>query len=295
MYISAAKTNYNATFDDTSLYDGVPKEYISIKDKKFGDWEIPPWELFIFKDRLLGSGSFSDVYLAKWRETFVVAKVMNQACLKYKKDLILREIETMTKLHHPNIVQFLGYIDDPFILVIEYIPKGDLMNLMSKFYNSTKINIAKDILRGLIYMHNRKPYPLVHRDIKTSNILLTESKGAKIADFGLAKFYNINKNISSDNLVSLESNYDKSELTNEVGTERYMAPEIGTGANYNYKVDIYSCGIVFYELFESKKYYPDEGFKWYNCPKKIRKIIEDHMTRLKPEHRSEASDIIKML
>ncbi len=295
MYISAAKTNYNATLDDTSLYDGVPKEYMSIKDKKFGDWEIPPWELFIFKDRLLGSGSFSDVYLAKWRETFVVAKVMNQVCVEYKKDLILREIETMTKLHHPNIVQFLGYIDDPFILVIEYIPKGDLMTSMSKFYNSTKINIAKDILRGLIYMHNRKPYPLVHRDIKTSNILLTESKGAKIADFGLAKFYNINKNISSDNLVSLESNYDKSELTNEVGTERYMAPEIGSDTGYNYKVDIYSCGIVFYELFESKRYYPDEGFKWYNCPKKIRNVIENYMTRLKPEHRSEASDIIKML
>ena len=159
----------------------------------------------------------------------------------------------------------------------------------------TKINIAKDILRGLIYMHNRKPYPLVHRDIKTTNILLTESKGAKIADFGLAKFYSLNKNISSDNLVSLESNYDKSELTNEVGTERYMAPEIGSDTGYNYKIDIYSCGIVFYELFEGKIYFPVEGFKWYNCPKKIRKIIEEHMTRLKPEHRLEASDIIKML
>ncbi len=293
MFIS--NYNYEASLNDVSLHDGVPKQYCSIKDKKFGDWEIPPWELFIFKHRLLGSGSFSDVYLAKWRETFVVAKVMNQVCVEYKKDLILREIETMTKLHHPNIVQFLGYIDDPFILVIEYIPKGDLMTSMSKFYNSTKINIAKDILRGLIYIHNRKPYPLVHRDIKTSNILLTESKGAKIADFGLAKFYNVNKNVSSDNLVSLESNYDKSELTNEVGTERYMAPEIGTDNGYNYKVDIYSCGIVFYELFESKRYYPDEGFKWYSCPKKIRNVIENYMTRLKPEHRSEASDIIKML
>ena len=60
-----SNNDYNAKLDDKGLYDGVPKEYISIKDKKFGDWEIPPWELFIFKDRLLGSGSFSDVYLAK--------------------------------------------------------------------------------------------------------------------------------------------------------------------------------------------------------------------------------------
>ena len=49
------------------------------------------------------------------------------------------------------------------------------------------------------------------------------------------------------------------------------------------------------QLFEGKLYFPVEGFKWYNCPRKIRKIIEEHMTRLKPEHRSEASDIIKML
>ena len=50
MYISAAKFGYNTTLDDVSLHDGVPKQYRSIKEKKFGDWEIPPWELFIFKD-----------------------------------------------------------------------------------------------------------------------------------------------------------------------------------------------------------------------------------------------------
>jgi serine/threonine protein kinase len=294
MYFEADKTNYNATFDNISLHEGVPKEYYNIRHKVFGDWEIPPWELFIFKDRHLGSGSFSDVYLAKWRETFVVAKVMNNMSVQMKKELITREIETMTKMHHPNIVQFLGYIENPFIIILEYMPKGDLTNFIPKLYKSEKIKLAKDILRGLIYIHNRKPYPLIHRDIKTSNILLTEAKTAKIADFGLSKFYTIDKNLSSDNLTSLESNYSKSELTNEVGTERYMAPEILNQTTYNYKADIYSCGIVLYELFENKIYYPQYGFSWSKCPKKIKHIIIDHMLNYESEKRSEAIDIIKL-
>ena len=294
MYISATKTNYNATLDDVSLHNGVPKEYYNIRDKVFGDWEIPPWELFIFKDRHLGSGSFSDVYLAKWRETFVVAKVMNNMSVQMKAELITREIETMTKMHHPNIVQFLGYIENPFIIILEYMPKGDLVKFIPKLYKSEKIKLAKDILRGLIYLHNRKPYPLIHRDIKTSNILLTGAKTAKIADFGLSKFYTIDKNLSSDNLTSLESNYSKSELTNEVGTERYMAPEILNQKSYNYKADIYSCGIVLYELFENKFYYPQYGFSWSKCPKKIKQIIIDNMLNYESEKRSEAIDIIKL-
>ena len=294
MYISATKTNYNATLDDVSLHNGVPKEYYNIRDKVFGDWEIPPWELFIFKDRHLGSGSFSDVYLAKWRETFVVAKVMNNMSVQMKAELITREIETMTKMHHPNIVQFLGYIENPFIIILEYMPKGDLVKFIPKLYKSEKIKLAKDILRGLIYLHNRKPYPLIHRDIKTSNILLTGAKTAKIADFGLSKFYTIDKNLSSDNLTSLESNYSKSELTNEVGTERYMAPEILNQKSYNYKADIYSCGVVLYELFENKFYYPQYGFSWSKCPKKIKQIIIDNMLNYESEKRSEAIDIIKL-
>ena len=63
---------------DCSLHGGVPKQYYSLKDKIFDDWEIPPWELFIFTKHLLGEGSFAKVYLAKWRETYVVAKVINE-------------------------------------------------------------------------------------------------------------------------------------------------------------------------------------------------------------------------
>ena len=131
----------------------------------------------------------------------------------------------MTKLHHPNIVQFLGYINDPFIIVLEYIPNQDLMSNIHTLTKKQKINITKDILRGLIYIHNRKPNNLIHRDIKPTNILLTNSKVAKITDFGLSKFYCIERENSHDNLSELAEQFN-SDLTIDVGTARYMAPEL---------------------------------------------------------------------
>ena len=291
--------NYKKHLDlnntDVSLHGGVPKQFFNLKDKKFSDWEIPPWELFIYKNRLLGEGSFAKVYLAQWRGTFVVAKVLNESICEQKKELVLREFNTMTKLHHPNIVQFLGYIDKPFIIVMEYIPNGDLSTNIFKISRKEKINIMKDILKGLVYIHNRKPYSLIHRDIKPTNILLTKSKVAKITDFGLSKFYNIEKINSHENLVSLENQHSYSkdnEFTTPVGTERYMAPEAQVSGKYNNKVDIYSCGVLLYEMFEGKRHIPGFPFKWYWTPKKIRKIIINDMLNFNPDERLEALDIL---
>tara|TARA_B100001093_G_scaffold520286_1_gene614272 strand:+ start:1088 stop:2011 length:924 start_codon:yes stop_codon:yes gene_type:complete len=286
---------------DISLYGGIPKQYSSISNKKFNNWEIPPWELIIFKQRLLGEGSFSKVYLAKWRETYVVAKIINKEICNSKKKLVLREFDIMTKLHHPNIVQFLGYIDDPFIIVMEYIPNNDLYKNIINLKKDKKISIMKDILRGLAYIHNRKPDTLIHRDIKPTNILLTNSKVAKITDFGLSRFYNMEKINSHENLNSLDVNHNKCDnLINEfsgfVGTERYMAPEVLKNlSNYNHKIDIYSCGILLYELFENKKYISGSKFAWFWTPKKIKNIILTNMLSQNPLDRKEALDILKIM
>ncbi len=279
---------------DISLHDGVPKQFYNIKNKIFDDWEIAPWELFIFKDKVLGIGTFATVYLAKWRETFVVAKVINENICKHEKNLVLREFEIMSKIRHPNIVQFLGYVNDPFIIVMEYIPKGDLLTNISKLYKNEKIMIMKDILKGLVYIHNRKPYSLIHRDIKPTNILLTNSKVAKITDFGLSKFYSLEKINSYDNLSELVE-YTSNELTIEVGTERYMAPEAYISGKYNNKVDIYSCGILLYEMFENKRYNPNDVMEWYWTPKKVKNIIVNHMICKNAENRLEALDILQLL
>ena len=291
MFVNGMAKNYDI---DLILSQDEIKNAYDLNYKISNDWEIPPWELFIFKDRMLGEGSFSKVYLAKWREAFVVAKVINNEMLSVKKDIVLREIDIMSKLHHPNIVQFLGFVYDPFIIVMEYLPYGDLASNNS-LTKTQKINIMKDILKGLSYIHNRQPNTLIHRDIKPSNVLLTTSKLAKISDFGLSKFY---PNIKTDLKVDFEKDTKKLinlDNTITVGTERYMAPEVKVTSSYNNKIDIYSCGILFYELFEKKKYYPKLPLKWYYTPKIIQNIITTQMLCEDPGDRSDALSIIKKL
>jgi len=281
MFVKGSFTNYNVDLSCAKL----ELTAAHLENKIFDDWEIAPYELFIFEDKLLGEGASSKVYLAKWRETFVVAKVIDPEFAKIKKSFVLREIAIMSKLHHPNIVQFLGFIDDPFIIVLEYIVNGTISSNMRKFNKKQKLSIMKDILRGLAYLHNRRPLSLIHRDIKPSNILITSSKMAKIADFGLSKFYNKSDyNDSSNNVCSC------------VGSCRYMAPEIYNRAGpYNHKVDIYSAGIVFYELLESKTYIPYNSLKWFYASNHLKKIISEFMVSHDPYKRYDALDILKLI
>lgn len=283
---------------DMSIHDGIPKNYYYLKNKNFLDWEIPPWELYIYEDIKLGEGSFSTVYLAKWRETLVVAKVINKEIFIEKKFLVLREFDIMTKLHHPNIVQFLGYVNEPFIIVMEYITNGDLKKNIYKLNFKKKKSIMKDILKALVYIHNRKPNSLIHRDIKPSNILLTNSLTAKITDFGLSKFYNIEKINSHENLVEFDKSNDlyNNDLTNNVGTQRYMAPEIlDKNKNYNNNIDIYSLGILLYEMFENKSFVSKSKMEWFWTNKKIKKIIINNMIKDNPDERSDAITLLRLL
>ena len=116
-----------------------------------------------------------------------------------------------------------------------------------------------DILKGIDYLHSRKPQSIIHRDIKPQNIILNESKKAKIGDFGLCKLFNttLYKTASSDNLIK---NLSSEDLTSNVGTRRYMSPEIIKQSSYNHKIDIWSLGIMFAELFENRRY--NEAFFW---------------------------------
>ena len=161
----------------------------------------------------------------------------------------------------------------------------------------------RDVLQGLAYIHNRLPYSLIHRDIKPTNILLTNSKVAKITDFGLSKFNNIYKSSSNNNLTTINednsyNNLDNNctifkDLTINVGTERYMAPEINEQKPYNNKIDIYSCGILLYEMFENKRYIPGNKFNWYYTPKKIKALILDNMLCKNPDERSDSLSLLK--
>lgn len=253
------------------------------------DWQIDISEIKIFYDKLIGEGSFSKVYLAEWKKTIVVAKVFNKSTID-KTYLFDREFDTMTRSHHPNIIQLLGYIENPFIIIMEYLPNKDLLSIIhSKFTSlNKKIDISINILKGINYLHSRKPDYIIHRDLKPQNIILTKSNKPKITDFGLSRLLK-NKCIIANYHKMIQKNED---LSQNVGSYRYMAPEIRLNKNYNYKIDIWSLGIIFYELFENTRY--ENYLLWKKTPKKISNIITQYMLNNNPNERLDSDKLIDL-
>ena len=254
------------------------------------DWQIDISEIKIFYDKLIGEGSFSKVYLAEWKKTTVVVKVFNLQTNVDKTYLFDREFDTMTRSHHPNIIQLLGYIEDPFIIVMEYLPNKDLLSIINSKFTSLdkKLDISIDILKGINYLHSRKPDYIIHRDLKPQNIIFTKSFEPKITDFGLSRLLK-NKCIIANYHKMIQKNED---LSQNVGSYRYMAPEIRSNKNYNYKIDIWSLGIMFYELFENTRY--QNYFLWKKTPKNIKNIIINFMLKSNPDERLDSDKLIDL-
>lgn len=260
------------------------------------------------KAALLGKGAFGEVRKVIWRKTPAAAKVCHESMPHQQKMLFLRELELMVRCRHPNIVQFLGYVDHPFIIVMEYLPAGDLRAYWQSRSLAVphKTRICIDILRGLGYLHNRKPSSIIHRDIKPTNVLMTLSGVAKITDFGLSRLKQAGKAAADATpeagrmrptavstrtapaypVSSCEYHHDN---TKEVGTVPYMAPEANM-QGYDEKVDIYSAAITFYELFEQTRF---EGFDmWALAPVNLRPIIKK-MGAERPADRPSALELVE--
>lgn len=181
----------------------------------------------------LGKGSFSKVYLGKniINDENVAIKLIDIPKCNNFVD-INKEINILRDLNHENIVQLEESIikDNKLYIVLEYCPLGDL----NKFFNKVVIkeqyvkHYARQIVDGLMYLSSKN---IMHRDIKPHNILLKNIYTIKLTDFGFAKYYN---NVDMTNTLC--------------GSPIYMAPEIMKLKNYNYKADIWSLGVVLYEL-----------------------------------------------
>jgi len=195
----------------------------------------------IYKNKLLGEGSFSEVYLGRYLGNNrlyneVAIKIINLKNQNIKSNkLIENEIKIMEIIKldsHPNIVECYDIIkDNNFVYIImEYCDSGDLRSILKKpikekysqFYFS-------QIADGLKYLYDRK---IIHRDIKPRNILLTKNKKViKLADFGFAIQMNQNNNLD---IIC--------------GSPLYMAPEIMKFNNYNEQNDLWSIGLILYEM-----------------------------------------------
>lgn len=202
---------------------------------------------YYHKFEKIGEGAYSEVYKGynnNIKNKNYAIKVIDIDKNKNNIDRFHVEIELMKKLNHKNIVTLYDtFQNDKYIYIImEYCKYGDLRNfLKGHSMNEFKIHIImKQLINGLQYLFENKVF---HRDLKPHNILISNNCIIKIADFGLAK------------------QYDENNLSDTIcGSPIYMAPEIICKNKYNNKADIWSLGVIFYELitghslFNVKKY-----------------------------------------
>lgn len=167
----------------------------------------------------------------------------------------IKELKLLRDFDHPNVVRFLGVSipqdtkTSPVMMVSELCSNGDLFdyvrNVPAPAYHKV-LKVMHDIASGLMYLHTHKP-SIIHRDCKSSNILITTKGSAKIADFGLAKV----------------KQSTRSMVRSLVGTVNWQAPELWHAhPKYDHKVDVFSCGMVFWEILTwhwREKKYPWEG------------------------------------
>lgn len=156
------------------------------------------------------------------------------------------EVETLSSIRHVNVVKLYCSItsEDSSLLVYEYMPNGSLWDRLHASRKmeldwQTRYEIAVGAAKGLEYLHHGCDRPIIHRDVKSSNILLDELFKPRIADFGLAKMIQANGGKDSTQVIA--------------GTHGYIAPEYGYTYKVNEKSDVYSFGVVLMELVSGKR------------------------------------------
>ncbi|CAM0943143.1 unnamed protein product [Alopecurus aequalis] len=198
--------------------------------------------------QVLGKGGFGYVYHGFLEDgTEVAVKLRSHSSNQGVKEFIA-EAQILTRIHHKNLVTMIGYCKDGeyMALVYEYMPEGNLQeHIAGKEQNGgcltwrQRLRIALESAQGLEYLHKGCNPPLIHRDVKTTNILLNTRLEAKISDFGLSKAFSVN----NDSHVSTNT---------LVGTPGYVDPEYYATMQPSTKSDVYSFGVVLLELITGK-------------------------------------------
>ena len=256
-----------------------PEDYENIEIEKLLDEEIRFEELVFPEDSLIGSGAFGEVKKAYWRKTLVSVKFLKQNFESKEKQIIpfIEEYNLLKQLRHPNILLYIGgnISGKQHFLVTEYCEKGNLFEFLHgkeapDLEDIERLNLALEIAQGINYLHSFNP-PILHRDLKSLNILLDKNYVIKIADFGWARLRN-------------------NQMTKMRGTFQWMAPEVISKENYTEKADVYSFGIILWEFWSKDPPYKGVKAKEVannvknnpkyrpiipnNCPEEIGELME---------------------
>lgn len=232
-------------------------------------WELDFGEIELL--RRIGAGSFGEVLLGSFRGTKVAVKrlrgfddpddgVLNGAHslvqsssgssdkMEVLRSFFEREIEILATIRHPNVVNFIGACHTPpnVCLVTEFCARGSLDMLLHKSNTpldlAKKVEFAMDVARGMSCLHAQRP-PVIHRDLKSANLLVSARFEVKVADFGLSRIKNHAQMMISR--AGME------------GTVEYCAPEVLRGEPYTEKCDVWSFGVVLWELLMRRRPYAD--------------------------------------
>ncbi|XP_049397707.1 uncharacterized protein LOC125861859 isoform X1 [Solanum stenotomum] len=204
------------------------------------DYEIL-WEDLTIGEQI-GEGSCGTVYHGLWYGSDVAVKVFTKQ--EYSDEVIYsfkQEISLMKRLRHPNILLFMGAVTSPerLCIVTEFLPRGSLFRLLqrnaSKLEWRRRIHMALDVARGMNYLHHLTP-PIVHRDLKSSNLLVDKNWTVKVGDFGLSR-------LKHETYLATRTGK---------GTPQWMAPEVLRNEPSDEKSDVYSFGVILWELATEK-------------------------------------------
>ncbi|NP_001348500.1 Serine/threonine-protein kinase STY17 [Zea mays] len=231
----------SARMDHQPLEVSPSSDFVQIPADAVDVWEV---DLRLLKfEQKLASGSFGDLYHGTYCSQDVAIKVLKPE--RVSVDMLrefAQEVYIMKKVRHKNVVQFIGACTRPPVLCIitEFMHGGSifdfLYNRRGNFQLPDVIRIASDVSKGMNYLHQIN---IVHRDLKTANLLM-DDQVVKVADFGVAR-------------VKDQSGV----MTAETGTYRWMAPEVIEHLPYDHRADVFSFGIVLWELLTGKLPYED--------------------------------------